>query len=126
MQNINHSVYLSIISTIGLFSVVYVCFTCMPILWLESPYNTPLSLITYIILKGITLFLIFTLLLCLLIAEVMVGIVVILIVCLAACSFLIIAIIIFGCLAPFTIVFLCSRLVCGAHRFSGPSPSLNV
>ena len=37
MRSINHSVYLSIISAIGLFAAVYVYFTFAPMFWPYSP-----------------------------------------------------------------------------------------
>ena len=60
MQNINHSVYLSIIVTIGLFSAVYVFFTFMPLFRPDSPYNTPLSPMAH----EITRFVIWALVVC--------------------------------------------------------------
>jgi hypothetical protein len=41
--NINHSVFICAISWIGLFTVVYVWMTVMPIFWHHSPYYAPLS-----------------------------------------------------------------------------------
>ena len=60
MQNINHSVYLSIIVAIGLFSAVYVFFTFMPLFRPDSPYNTPLSPMAH----AITRFVIWALVVC--------------------------------------------------------------
>jgi len=41
--NINHSVFISVIWWIGLFSMAYVSITLMPIFWYDSPYYAPLS-----------------------------------------------------------------------------------
>ena len=45
--NINHSVFVSGLLYIGLFSTMYGCTTLMPIFFPESPYYTPLSLVTW-------------------------------------------------------------------------------
>ena len=113
MRSINHSVYLSIISAIGVFSAVYMSFTCMPIFWPDSPYNTPLSLVACLMLKAITHSVIFAIFLCIVFAQYIVLLVIFL---LAVCLFLVLAII-FVCLIPlFVIVISCLWLVCGAHR----------
>ena len=41
--NINHSVFISAIWWIGLFSTIYGWITLMPVFWHDSPYYTPLS-----------------------------------------------------------------------------------
>ena len=41
--NINHSVFISAICWIGVFSTIYGWITSMPIFWHDSPYYTPLS-----------------------------------------------------------------------------------
>jgi len=43
LWNVNHTVSLSVTCCIGLFSVVYVCITFMPVLQHNSPYYTPIS-----------------------------------------------------------------------------------
>ena len=40
---VNECVYLSVIWWVGLFSMLYVCITFMPMFWPDSPYYTPLS-----------------------------------------------------------------------------------
>jgi len=43
LHNVNDTVFIPVIVSIGLFSVVYICITFMPMLWHNSPYYTPLS-----------------------------------------------------------------------------------
>lgn len=59
--NINHSVYISVIWWIGLFSIVYVWITVMPIFRHDSPYYAPLSSIAWS-LHASTLYALFTIL----------------------------------------------------------------
>jgi len=114
MRGINHSVYLCIISAIGLFSAVYVSFTCMPIFLPNSPYNTPLSLIAYFILAATTQFVLFALSLCSIIAVsiIIVSFIVLVIlgICLLSVLFIIVVclVLLFGS---------CLQLVCGAPKF---------
>ena len=55
--HINQTVFLFVTCCIGIFLVVYACITFMPMLWLNSPYYTPLSkpasYIVLVILFGI-------------------------------------------------------------------------
>ena len=118
MRGINHSVYLSIVSAIGLFAAVYVSFTCMPLFWPDSPYNTPLSLVVFFMLKAIAHSVVFALFLGFIIAEYIVAIVVVL---LAVCLVPVLVIISFCFTLLFVIVGSCLRLVCGAHRFGDMS-----
>ena len=121
MRSINHSVYLSIISAIGVFSAVYVSFTCMPMFWPDSPYNTPLSLVVFFMLKAITDSVMYTLVTSFGFVEATVLIVFsLLLFCLLA-----VWVIIFLCLYMlFLIVRLCLRLVFGAHRLRDLSNKL--
>ena len=59
--NINHSVYIAVIWWIGLFSIVYVWITVMPIFRHDSPYYAPLSSIAWS-LHAFTLYALFTIL----------------------------------------------------------------
>ena len=58
LWNVNQTVYLSVTCCIGFCSAVYVCITFMPMLWLNSPYYTPLSkpasYIVVVILLGLS------------------------------------------------------------------------
>ena len=113
MRNINHSVYFSIISAIGLFSAVYVSFTCMPMFWPDSPYNTPLSLVVFFVLKAIIESVMSALYLCYIIADIIVPIV---FGRLVACFSTVFVIILVCLYLLFVIVRRCLRLVFGAHR----------
>ena len=42
--NVNHEVFICVVSWIGLFSAVYVLITMLPLIRLDSPYYTPLSI----------------------------------------------------------------------------------
>jgi len=58
LWNVHQTVYLSVTCCIGFCLVVYVCLTFMPMLWLNSPYYTPLSkpasYIVVVILLGLS------------------------------------------------------------------------
>ena len=47
--NVNHSVYLSVISWIGFFSTLYGLMTMMPIIRYNGPYYTPSSSMAWLI-----------------------------------------------------------------------------
>jgi len=51
--NINHSVFISVLSCIGLFSTTYGCITLMPIFFPESPFYTPFSSSTWLLFTSI-------------------------------------------------------------------------
>ena len=106
MQNINHSVYVSIISAVGIFSAVYVSFTFVPIFWPDSPYKTPLSLIAHEITRFVT----FSFVWCFLIVLCIIGF------CIAILEISILCCLV-ALLPVFLIVALFIRLVCGADAF---------
>ena len=51
--NINHEVFTFVVWWIGLFSMVYVCITMLPLFWPHSPYYTPLSIPAWFSYAGI-------------------------------------------------------------------------
>ena len=51
--NVNLTIFKLVLSWVGLCAALYGCFTCMPIIRHESPYYTPLSLLTWYVVTGI-------------------------------------------------------------------------
>ena len=51
--NVNLTIFKLVLSWVGLCAALYGCFTCMPIIRHDSPYYTPLSLLTWYVVTGI-------------------------------------------------------------------------